>query len=512
MFETIKLNMLSELKTGNAIIDMMVSMVVISVLTYILNDRKYYYNKLKDTYTYIIYRNKNVSITYVAKEYGAFNYSQPKTDYPKTYLALLHYISKLDAKNCNIRKLKEIYSRDGSDFAQRNKIEDDDDNAPIEEIKYTIDQGRMKFKINEDIECTIINYIEEEPSSTEKTTQIRKEFSHELTLFTHTKNLNYLKEFTEMCCKEYDDYIKELSIRTQFYETYVSTDRDGYQTFDEYVFQTNRTFNNIFFDNKEEIVERINFFLTNKNWYDKKGIPYTLGMMLYGDPGCGKTSFIKALASLTRRHIIDIPLSRIKTCRELQNVFFKARINNKEIPYDKRILIFEDLDCVSDVIESRELKEKKEQNMKKLFKTLNKKKSDSDENSSSDEDNSSNMINSFITSQSSDDKITLSFILNLIDGILEMPGRILIVTTNYPDKLDKALIRPGRIDMKIHFQRASLEMTLELLSYFYDTNKFKEIDIEELRKIERKWTPAEILQICSKFPNKMENTIKELIT
>ena len=51
--------------------------------------------------------------------------------------------------------------------------------------------------------------------------------------------------------------------------------------------------------------------------------------------------------------------------------------------------------------------------------------------------------------KSKDDKITLSFILNIIDGIRETPGRILIITSNNYNCLDPALIRPGRIDINL---------------------------------------------------------------
>jgi len=53
------------------------------------------------------------------------------------------------------------------------------------------------------------------------------------------------------------------------------------------------------------------------------------------------------------------------------------------------------------------------------------------------------------TSFNNDDPLTLSHILNIIDGPLETPGRILIITSNHPEKLDKALIRDGRMDVKL---------------------------------------------------------------
>ena len=65
------------------------------------------------------------------------------------------------------------------------------------------------------------------------------------------------------------------------------------------LWSSNVTFDNRFFDNKEMILNKIDFFLKNRDWYVKKVIPYTLGLKnLHGKPGCGKTSFIKALSKL----------------------------------------------------------------------------------------------------------------------------------------------------------------------------------------------------------------------
>ena len=62
-------------------------------------------------------------------------------------------------------------------------------------------------------------------------------------------------------------------------------------------FYSNKSFANIFGSEVREVEERVNFFLNNREWYDSRGIPYQLGLLLSGVPGSGKTSIIRAIAN-----------------------------------------------------------------------------------------------------------------------------------------------------------------------------------------------------------------------
>ena len=77
-----------------------------------------------------------------------------------------------------------------------------------------------------------------------------------------------------------------------------------------------------------------------------------------------------------------------------------------------------------------------------------------------------------------DDKITLSFILNIIDGIRETPGRILIITSNNYNSLDPALIRPGRIDMTLEMKNASKNVIKEMYYHYYNDLIPHELDVK----------------------------------
>ena len=247
--------------------------------------------------------------------------------------------------------------------------------------------------------------------------------------------------------------------------------------------------------------------MNNELWYKNKGIPHHLGILLHGNPGCGKTSIIKATLEYTKRHAFVIPLNRVKTCGELENIFYSESVDDINIPINKRIYIFEDVDCISNIV----------------FDRKNKKNNDDYDSDNNDEDNVllSNNLNKDIinliknnkkTSFKSSDKLNLSCLLNILDGIIETPGRIIIMTTNYPEKLDKALLREGRIDINTELKLFNKSMIKDLLIFFYEVsnNYFENNDLFN-KIIDYKISPAQIINICQKNIDNIDNTINEII-
>jgi hypothetical protein len=239
-------------------------------------------------------------------------------------------------------------------------------------------------------------------------------------------------------------------------------------TFSMKRFSTNRKFSNLFGEDIDTIKNRVNFFINNRDWYNEKGIPYSLGLLLSGKPGTGKTSTIKCLANETRRHIFNINLNNDITKQQLENLFFNEMVHVEVgepycIPLDQRIYVLEDVDCQSDLVLQR--------NESTASPTLNK------------------------SGEGDVHKIDLSFLLNLLDGVLEMPGRIVIMTSNFPDLLDTALVRPGRIDIIAKFTCCSFDTVIKMLEFFYDTSLTDE-QRESIRETgEFKITPAEMSRI-----------------
>ena len=127
-------------------------------------------------------------------------------------------------------------------------------------------------------------------------------------------------------------------------------------------FNTSKTLTNIFGEGMEVVRKRIDFFNNNRDWYISKGVPYTFGLLMHGEPGCGKTSLIKAIANVTKRHIINISLNKFTTKTQLKNLFFSDKIaidkpggmtENLIIPIEKRLYVIEDIDCATDIVLDR---------------------------------------------------------------------------------------------------------------------------------------------------------------
>ena len=115
-----------------------------------------------------------------------------------------------------------------------------------------------------------------------------------------------------------------------------------------------------------------------------------------------------------------------------------------------------------------------------------------DNKSSTSTSTSTSSSNNKYFSKKNTDDITLSFILNVLDGVQETPGRIMIMTSNYIQKIDKALKRPGRIDICLELGYATMSTVKEFYTFHYKKNMTKSIEgtinIKEL-------TPAELVNI-----------------
>lgn len=127
-----------------------------------------------------------------------------------------------------------------------------------------------------------------------------------------------------------------------------------------YKLSNDKSFNSLFFQERETIVRLLDHFKQKTGKYGIEGYPYKLGLLLHGPPGTGKTSLIKAIAQYTGRSIVNIPLARIQTNDELNRLFFSDEFKYEGSYYPSKmtfkdvIYVMEDIDAASKVVQRRD--------------------------------------------------------------------------------------------------------------------------------------------------------------
>ena len=288
----------------------------------------------------------------------------------------------------------------------------------------------------------------------------------------------------------------------------------GYCVFSKSKFTSNRSLNNVYLRQIDDLKQRVEFFIRRRDWYDSKGIPHTLGIVMYGHPGCGKTSTIKAIANETKRHIFNIALSSITTKEALKDLFYNDQIqiltNGKSetlnIPLKQRLYVIEDIDAMDSVVIKRSAEDKKAEEQRKIkveaeMELLKQTQGDAI---------ARNMMQG--KAEDETDKLDLSTMLNVLDGVRETPGRIIILSTNYPERLDEALLRPGRFDMMLEFEKHTPQVIKLHMEKHYDI----ELTDKQWARInqpslDKKWTPAEVSQILFRRIGDPNKAIDDLL-
>lgn len=201
-----------------------------------------------------------------------------------------------------------------------------------------------------------------------------------------------------------------------------------------------KQFEHIFLNDNlvETIRNDVDKFINSEEQYCKLGIKYKRTYLFYGPAGTGKSSLATAIANHSGRNILSINVSKDMTDATLIKVIAGRP--------DKAIILFEDIDC--------------------LFANL--KRSESVEESKEGEKKDNSI------------KVTLSCILNILDGAYTPEDVIFILTTNHIDKLDDAIRRDGRTDLKLEITRPNVATITRYLEYVHDkTGKPINIDVSE---------------------------------
>ncbi|KAJ6436589.1 mitochondrial chaperone BCS1 [Purpureocillium lavendulum] len=236
----------------------------------------------------------------------------------------------------------------------------------------------------------------------------RKEEEISITSFGRSSEL--LRQFLEECR---DEYLKQIQKKTTIFEN--RNDR-----WKKVATRTIRPLSTVIVNEKQKqhLFEDVKTFIApdTRRWFVERNIPYRRGYLLYGPPGTGKSSFSFSVAGELGIdiYIVNIPDVNDQSLKDLFS----------ELP-QQCVVLLEDIDAAGI-------------------------------GRPSDNDDSDGGL------PGSRKGVTMSGLLNTLDGVASQEGRVVIMTTNHIDNLDEALIRPGRVDRKVEFQFADADMISQL--------------------------------------------------
>lgn len=259
-----------------------------------------------------------------------------------------------------------------------------------------------------------------------------------------------------------------------------------------------KTFDSLFFPNKDTVLVTLKAFKEEKLYPTHMPIDNKLGIMLYGPPGTGKTGFISALANFLRRDVMMVHMSRITT-RKAFDQLLDTSISSRYI------YVFEEFDCMPGVqrrVETVAISEATAiEGSTGTNGTIAMAMLMAGAGSSNTKSNASESIMEEIRKEreQSLDKLDVGYILTKLDGLESAQNRIMIATTNHPERIDPALMRPGRFDLQLHLSRCTRKMLVDILRFTYQLDESKISDVElALKDVpDFKWSPAELLQLTT---------------
>ena len=408
----------------------------IFIIIFINSIKDYKINFINKFFTYIYNKCKTKQTEIEITGWESLNDGLYTFEYPKNMTAINYYIYSINKSN-NFRYFNN--KRNGLYFADSIKEAIDTDDAPNYMLGDVND-----IQIEDDIFITT-NTDDSNNNISDKKTIINWKISMKLISYKH--DTKHIQEFINKCIVKYDKHISNKNNNKIYHFIYQGKKNNKLMFSSKIISDLNdpnlqnyETFDNIFHSHKEKIIKDIDR-LHDLDYYKRTGLKRKKGYMFYGIPGTGKTSTVMAMSNYDKRHIIEVPISRIQTNNELEAILNMNCINSINFLQENIIILFDELD-----IKTKEKIEiiEPENNKKKMYRF---------------DDETDDDIKT--------DKLNIATMLSRLDGIGNYSGLIIVATTNNIDNIDSALYRDGRLNL-INFGNANSDDIKNIIEKYYN--------------------------------------------
>jgi len=445
-----------------------------------IKDKLNIYIQIFLTYISNIFINKQTTIEFIGWEFltdKLFTF-----EYPHNMKAINYYIYS-KSKSKNFRYFND--KKNGIYYADEMKSTLNHDNTP----NYILGEVE-NIHLEDDIYLSL--NIEENNSSDKSS--LSMSWKIVMKIKSYKLNPTELQKFIDKCIIEYDHYIINKNKNKTYHFIYEGKNSNKLMfsskiisDFSNPELENYETFDNIFHSNKKLIINDINR-LKDINYYKRTGLKRKKGYLFYGQPGTGKTATVMAISNYDKRHIIEIPLNRVKTNNELEQILTMSQINTVKFNPDNVIIFFDEIDIGTNLIRKKSLGSNcsNESDCSSIDNETKKIKKNSKTSIIDDDDTNI-------------DKLNIGTLLSRLDGIGNYAGLIVIGATNDISNIDKALYRDGRLTL-ITFNNASSDDLKNIIEKYYMT-KLNDIQLEIISKFNMKFSHAKIRLKLEHFEN-----------
>lgn len=255
-----------------------------------------------------------------------------------------------------------------------------------------------------------------------------------------------------------------------------------------------RTFEHLFFEQKDELLSLLRRFADGVLFPPHLGEDNKLGILLHGPPGTGKTATVAAIANFLRRSVLQVTAHQIRD-RKTMDAVFKNRTE---------LVCLDEFDVLLDVVGRRDdaaaprASPPFEQGGLTPQQTLSLELLKLAQ-AAKDDTARADLMKKYTEALEPPTCVDLAFLLGKLQGIESADGRVIVATTNFPDRIDPALTRKGRFDIVLRLGACTAEMVLDTVCHHFGAEAQRgELAAGFAARLPHKaLTPAAVVDLCA---------------